>query len=65
VTGQEEGTTNLGLHQCVAEMRANSVFMSQFLKAIAFGIFLGLLTVLTIILVWIAGVKFGQILWNM
>jgi hypothetical protein len=42
-----------------------SAFMSQFLKAIAFGLFLGLSTGFGIIIIWSAGVKFGQLLWNM
>ena len=40
---------------------AGIAFMSQFLKAIALGLFLGLSSVLTIILIWIAGLKFGQL----
>jgi hypothetical protein len=39
--------------------------MSQFLKAVAFGLFLGFSTVLGIIMIWSAGVEFGQLVWNM
>jgi hypothetical protein len=42
----------------------NGTFMSQFLKAIAFGFFLVLLIVLTMIVVWIAGLEFGQLVSN-
>jgi hypothetical protein len=41
-----------------------TAFMSQFLKAIAFGFFLVLLIVLTMIVVWIAGLEFGQLISN-
>jgi hypothetical protein len=65
VTREEEETTNLDLRQCVAQLRAERrVFMSQFLKAIAFGFFLVLLIVLTMIVVWIAGLEFGQLISN-
>jgi hypothetical protein len=39
--------------------------MSQFLKGIALGLFLVLLIVLTMIVVWIAGLEFGQLISNM
>jgi hypothetical protein len=39
--------------------------MSEFLKAIAFGLFLGLSTELGIIMIWSAEVTFGQLLWTM
>ena len=42
----------------------NRSFISQFLKAIAFGLFLSLLIVLIIIVVWITGLEFGQLLSN-
>jgi hypothetical protein len=48
----------------VAQLRAERAFMSQFLKAIAFGFFLVLLSVLTMIVVWIAGIEFGQLISN-
>jgi hypothetical protein len=42
----------------------NGAFMSQFVKAIAFGFFLVLLIVLTMIVVWIAGIESGQLISN-
>jgi hypothetical protein len=38
--------------------------MSQFLKAVALGFFLVLLIVLTMIVVWSAGIEFGQLISN-
>jgi hypothetical protein len=38
----------------------NRSFISQFLKAIAFGLFLSLLIVRIIIVVWITGLEFGH-----
>jgi len=61
VTREEEETTNLGGANASA---GGTAFMSQFLKAIAFGFFLGLLIVLIVILICIAGLKFGQLLSN-
>ena len=43
----------------------DSAFMSTFVRAIAFGFFLGLLVVLSVVLVWSAGLKFGQLFGNM
>jgi hypothetical protein len=64
VTREEEETTNLGRANASPNCGRNGTFMSQFLKAIAFGFFLVLLSVLTTIVVWIAGLEFGQLVSN-
>jgi hypothetical protein len=61
VTHEEEETTNLGGANASA---GGTAFMSQFLKAIAFGFFFVLLIVFTMIVVWIAGLEFGQLISN-